>query len=473
MKVKTPQHGGAGGAKGTNYQKRRDKPIQTVTQSTEGRVTGLSRLHTAAKRNRSLQFNNLLHHITPELLLKAYQHLNRSAARGVDGVSWKSYGQNLPEKVQDLHQRIHTQTYRPQPVLRIWLPKPNGERRPIGITAVEDKVVQQALVWILEEIYEADFLGFSYGFRPGRNQHQALDAVYMAITTRKVSWVVDADISRFFDQIDHGWMMKFLRHRIADKRILRIIEQTLKAGVMEEGRKTRTRVGTPQGAVISPMLANIYLHYVLDLWARQWRRRQARGECYIVRFADDSVMGFQYRSDGYQFMEAMKRRLGKFGLKLNGDKTRLLEFGRFALSNRKQKNRKKPETFDFLGFTHICSVRRSDGGFMLKRITIAKKLRGKLKQVRQTLMKNRHKDVYRQGQWLKSVVQGHNNYYAVPGNLKAIDLFRREICRYWLRALRKRSQRHNITWKKMTKLIKYFIPSTRVIHPYPNQRLCV
>ena len=371
MKVKTPQHGGAGGAKGTNYQEWRDKPIQTVTQSAEGRMTGLSRLHVAAKRNRSLQFNNLLHHITPALLLKAYQHLNRSAARGVDGESWKSYGRNLSEKVQDLHQRIHTQSYKPQPVLRIWLPKPNGERRPIGVTAVEDKVVQQALVWLLEEIYETDFLGFSYGFRRGRNQHQALDAVYMAITTRKVSWIVDADISRFFDQIDHGWMMKFLRHRIADKRILRLIEQTLKAGVMEEGRKIRTRVGTPQGAVISPLLANIYLHYVLDLWAHQWRRKQARGECYIVRFADDSVMGFQYRSDGFHFMEAMKKRLEKFGLKLNEDKSRLLEFGRFALSNRKQKNRRKPETFDFLGFTHICSVRRSDGGFMLKRVTIS------------------------------------------------------------------------------------------------------
>ncbi|KEQ17206.1 DNA polymerase [Endozoicomonas numazuensis] len=473
VQVNTPDHGGAGGAKGTNRQKERDKPIQTVTQSAEGWTTGLSRLHTAAKRDRSLQFNNLLHHITPELLVKAYHRLNRKASKGVDGESWQCFGQNLAERVQALHTRIHTQAYKPQSVLRIWIPKADGDHRPIGITTVEDKVVQQALVWVLEAIYEADFLGFSYGFRPGRNQHQALDAVYMAITTRKVSWIVDADISRFFDQIDHGWMMKFLQHRIADKRILRLVEQTLRAGVVDDGRKIRTRLGTPQGAVISPLLANIYLHYVLDLWAHQWRRKQARGEGYIVRFADDSVMGFQYRSDALHFTGLLHRRLEKFGLKLNKGKTRLLEFGRFATSNRKQKNRPKPETFDFLGFTHICSTRRSDGGFTVKRFTSAKKLTAKLKEIKQILLRNRHRDVFEQGKWLKSVVQGHNNYFAVPGNLKAINLFRREICRYWLRALRKRSQRHTLTWTKMTKLIKYFIPSSMLTHPYPNQRLCV
>ena len=473
MQVNQPNHGGVGGAKGANRQEWRDKPVQTMTQSMEGRTTGLARLHTAAKQDRSLQFNTLLHHITLELLWKAYQRLNRKAAKGVDGESWQSYGQNLACRLKKLHTRLHTNTYKPQPVLRIWLPKPNGERRPIGITAIEDKVVQQAMVWVLEAIYETDFLGFSYGFRPERNQHQALDAVYMAVTTRKVSWIVDADISRFFDQIDHQWVMKFLRHRIADERILRLIELTLRAGVVDDGRKARTRVGTPQGAVISPLLANIYLHYVLDLWVHQWRRKQARGECYVVRFADDSVMGFQYRSDAEHFKELLNQRLEKFGLKLNPEKTRLLEFGRFAASNRQQKNKSKPETFEFLGFTHTCSKRRSDGAFQLKRFTAAKKLRSKLQEIKGILLRNRHRDIYEQGKWLQSVVQGHNNYFAVPGNLKAINAFRREICRYWLRSLRKRSQRHTITWKKMTKLVKLFIPGSRLTHPYPSERLCV
>jgi group II intron reverse transcriptase/maturase len=353
-------------------------------------------------------------------------------------VNWKEYGYNLAANLQRLHQRLHTQRYKPQPVLRAWRPKPNGEQRPIGITAVEDKIVQQALVWVLEQIYEVDFLEFSYGFRRNRNQHQALDATYIAITQRKVSWILDADMSKFFDTLNHDWLLKFLQHRIADKRLLELIEKTVKAGVVDNERFYKAELGSPQGAVISPLLANIYMHYVLDLWVRQWRGRYARGECHIVRYADDCVLGFQYNSDGRQFMRALEMRLDKFGLKLNRSKTHLIEFGRFAVSNRKERGQGKPATFDFLGFTHICSTRRSDGRFMLKRFTITKKLRAKLKQVKADLMKRRSQDVYKIGKWLGSVVQGHANYYGVPGNSMAINLFQTQCSRAWLRALRRR-----------------------------------
>jgi len=448
-------------------------PGLTMTQSVEGKLSGLERLHLKAKQDRSLQFDNLLHHVTPLLLTQAYKHLNRKSARGVDHESWADFGNKLEQRIKNLHNRLHSQQYRPQPVLRIWLPKPNGEKRPIGITAVEDKVVQQALLWVLEKIYEVDFLGFSYGFRPNRNQHRALDAVYVAISQKKVSWVLDADISKFFDTIDHAWLMKFLRHRIADKRILQLLEKIVKAGVIDEGRYSKTVVGTPQGAVISPLLANIYLHYVLDLWANQWRKRYARGECYIVRYADDSVMGFQYKSDGERFNRAFEGRLEKFGLSLNRSKTKLLEFGRFAIDNRRKRGLGKPETFEFLGFTHLCSINRLNSRFILKRISSAKKMTLKLHQIRQHLYKIRSKDMYGQGRWLKSVVQGHNNYYAVPGNSKALNAFRSEICRTWLKTLRRRGQRHPISWKKLTRLIKLFIPSAIILHPYPSMRLKV
>lgn len=446
---------------------------RTVTQSTAARSPRLARLQVKAKSDRSLRFNNLLHHITPELLTQAYQHLNRQSARGVDGESWGDFGRNLTERVTQLHQSLHTQKYQQQAVRRVWIPKLSGEQRPIGVTAVEDKVVQQALVWVLEGIYETDFLGFSYGFRPNRNQHRALDAVYVAITQKKVSWVLDADISQFFDEIEHDWLMRFLQHRIADHRILRLINQILKAGVLDDGRYIKTVAGTPQGAVISPLLANIYLHYVLDLWVNQWRKKSARGECYIIRYADDTVIGFQYRSDGEHFKRALDKRLEKFGLRVNQEKTRLLEFGRFAASNRKQRNQRKPETFDFLGFTHICSTKRSDGQFKLKRISSKKKVAAKLKALRLHLYKIRDKNIYDQGRWLQRVVVGHNNYYGVPENNQAMYQFRSDLCRAWLKALRRRGQRHPIAWWKLIKLTKLFIPYPKETHPYPSLRLRV
>ncbi len=444
-----------------------------MTQSMSQTRPGLIRLREAAKRTPRLRFNNLFHHIDAELLGEAYRHLNHRAAVGADGVDWAGYGDNLEEKLEELNRRLHTNCYRSQPVLRKWIPKANGQQRPIGITAVEDKVVQQAVVWILEAIYETEFMGFSYGFRPGRGQHDALDAVYMAITTRKVAWVLDADIKGFFDAVEHGWMMRMLEERIADKRLLRLIERMLKSGVQEEGVWTKAEVGTPQGAVISPILGNIYLHYVLDLWAHRWRRREASGEVYVVRYADDSVLGFQHRTDGERFVRELKVRLAKFGLSLNEEKTRLIEFGRFAAGNRRRRGEGKPEVFDFLGFTHLCSRRRSNGGFKLLRLTNAKRQRSKLRQLREVLIRNRFRHPVEVGAWLKRLVQGYFNYFAVPDNLKALSAFRREVCRAWMRALRRRSQKSGgMSWGAVARLIKRFIPATRVLHPYPSQRFC-
>ncbi len=463
-------HRGANGVKGSSNLESRIEPDRTATQSAESRLTGPMRIHQAANQDRSLRFDNLLHHLTPQRLLQAYQHLNKKSAKGVDGESWASYGSQISARIKSLHSRIHTMKYKPQPVKRIWILKANGDKRPIDITTVEDKVVQQALVWILETIYEVDFLGLSYGFRPNRNQHGALDAVYVAITQKKVSWVLDADIGRFFETISHEWLMKFLAHRIADKRMLVLVERTIKAGVIEEDRYSKTEEGTPQGAVMLPLLANIYLHYVLDLWANRWRKHHARGECYIVRYADDSVFGFQYEGDGVNFEKALSERLNKFGLALNQDKTRLIEFGRFAIRNYKEKSKGKPSTFNFLGFTHICSVKKSDGKFKLLRKTMAKKMQLKLAEINQALRKRINFDVYAQGKWLNKILTGHYNYYAVPGNRVALDRFKTAISRLWLKLLKRRSQKSTMNWKKLTKLIRFFLPSPRILHPYPSER---
>lgn len=442
-----------------------------MTQSITATLPALARLHAAAKRNRQQSFNNLMHPITEEMLEKAYRALNPKAAKGVDGKDWKSYGKNLKPSLKALCFRLHKNQYRPQPVKRIWIPKDNGQQRPIGITSLEDKIVQQALVWILESIYEQDFLGFSYGFRPQRNQHNALDAVHMAITTKKVSWVLDADIQGFFDAIDHERLMELIEHRVSDARILRLIKLTLTAGVMANGSKSKTVVGTPQGAVISPLLGNIYLHYVLDLWANQWRNRHARGEVYIVRYADDSVFCFQYKSDGERFQRALNDRLNKFKLSLNQSKTQLFEFGRFAQANRKERGERKPQTFDFLGFTHICSQKRSDGSFAVIRKTIAKRQRNKLKSIKAVLMDNYHDHPEKTGKWLKVVVQGYFNYYAVPGNLGVLDSFRTAVIHMWIKSMRRRSQGGKaVPWRKFVRLVEYFIPKARAVHPYPNQR---
>ena len=437
-------------------------------------MNGLDRIRETAVEDRDLRFTNLMHHLTAELLREAYEALKRNAAAGVDNVTWQEYGEGVESRIRDLHDRVQSGRYRAKPSKRVWLPKPDGRQRPIGIAALEDKIVQQGAVWVLNQIYEKDFYGFSYGFRPGRNPHNALDAIWVGITQRKVSWVLDADIKSFFDTINHAWLMEFLARRIADLRMLRLIRKWLRAGVSEEGEWSRTEAGTPQGAVISPLLSNIYLHYALDQWVSEWRKKEAIGEVIIVRYGDDFVMGFQYRHEAERFSEEMKERFAQYGLEIHGEKTRLIEFGRFAEANRAERGEGKPETFDFLGLTHICSRTRKDNRFTIRRKTIARRLRIKLVEVREAIIRRRHEPVPVLGKWLRSLTQGHFNYFAVPGNRKAIDRFRTEINKAWLFALRRRSQKsRNLTWDRIRGLIKTWIPTAKTQHPYPSQRLCV
>jgi RNA-directed DNA polymerase len=414
-----------------------------------------------------------MHHIKVELLRVSYHGLKRDAAAGVDEVSWQKYGEQLESRLKDLQDRLQSGRYRAKPSRRVWIPKPDGRQRPIGIAALEDKIVQQATVSVLNQIYEQDFLGFSYGFRPGRSPHNALDAIWVGITRRKVSWVLDADIRSFFDTINHMWLMKFVERRIADPRMLRLIRKWLRAGVSEDGEWSKTEVGTPQGSVISPLLSNIYLHYVLDEWVRDWRKKGACGEVIIVRFADDYVMGFQYRYEAEKFLKELKERFAYYGLEIHNEKTRLIEFGRFAEANRKARGEGKPEAFDFLGFTHICG-RRKDNRFIIRRKTIAKRLRAKLKEVRRQIMYRRHEPVPDQGKWLRSIVRGHFNYFGVPGNSDAIEVFRTEVRKAWLFALRRRSEKsRRLTWERTKLLFDTWIPTARLQHPYPDQRLRV
>jgi group II intron reverse transcriptase/maturase len=424
----------------------------------------------AAKWDRSLRFDNLLHHVTVSLLKRAYLGLRKEAAPGVDEQDWHAYGEGLAERLVRLHLAVQSGRYRARPVRRQWIAKPDGRQRPLGVTCVEDKIVQQALVWVLEAIFEVDFLGFSYGFRPGRSQHDALDAVYMAITTRKVGWVLDADIEACFDRIEHHKLLAVLGRRIADRRVLRLIEQMLVAGVVDDGTWQPSTVGVPQGAVISPLLANVFLHDAIDRWVHGWRERCARGMVSIVRYADDFVIGVQYRDDGERLQAALKDRLGRYGLTLHPTKTRLLEFGRFAAARRAKRGLGKPESFDFLGFTHCCARRRSDGEFALRRLSIGKRVRAFLQQVKAELKQRYGWSVARQGAWLGSKVRGYFQYHAIPGNRAALETVRREVNRLWLRTLRRRSQRHDLTWKRFNGWVRRWIPSSRIIHPYPNQR---
>lgn len=433
----------------------------------------LDRIREAAEKDKNLRFTSLLHHITEDLLRTAYITLNRTAAAGVDDVTWREYGKKLKDHLPALHERVQSGRYRAMPSKRIWIPKPDGRKRPIGIAVLEDKIVQQAVAMVLNRIFEVDFLGFSYGFRPKRNPHNALDAVWVGIEKRKVNWVLDADIKGFFDAISHEWLLKFLEHRIADQRLLRRCRKWLRAGVSEAGQWSKTDVGTPQGAVISPVLANLYLHHVLDLWVDAWRKT-ARGDVIIVRYADDFVMGFQYRNEADLFLQQLQERMAKFGLELHQEKTRLIEFGRFAAANRSKRGEGKPETFDFLGFTHICAKTKRGNRFTIRRKTIAKRLRAKVKKMKEGIRLRMHDPIPEQGQWLRAVVLGHLNYYAVPGNKQSTDAFRTAAMREWLHALRRRSQKaRSLTWKRFQRLVRTWLPTSRVRHPYPTQRLRV
>lgn len=444
------------------------------TQDRDGVQSALARVRQAACKDKKLRFTTLLHHIyNPAMLRKAYFGLKRNAAPGVDGQTWRSYGRDLEANLQDLSARLKRGAYRAKPVRRAYIPKPDGRRRPLGVTALEDKIVQRATVGVLNAIYETDFLGFSYGFRPGRGQHNALDALYTGLLTRKVNWVLDADIRGFFDAIDREWLMKFVEHRIADRRVVRLIRKWLNAGVLADGVRTNSETGTVQGGSISPLLANIYLHYAFDLWVQQWRTTRARGDVIVVRYADDFIVGFQYRGEAERFQAALRQRFAKFGLQLHPDKTRLIEFGPWAAHNRRKRGLGKPETFDFLGFTHICATKRSNGYFTVLRQTMRKRLTAKLAEVKAELKRRMHDPVPEVGRWLRSVVGGHFRYYGVPMNSPALDTFRFQAVRLWHRAMCRRSQRGRIRWDRMYRLVARYLPRVRIYHPYPLRRLGV
>ena len=476
--VKSPNNAGqpvAEGVEGRGLAK--GNPLQqnaSRTPSRTGASSALERVRQAAKGDKKMRFTALLHHIyNLETLRMAYFRLKKEAAPGVDGETWRHYGEDLESNLQNLSERLKRGAYRAKPVRRVYIPKADGRQRPLGVTALEDKVVQRAAVEVMNAIYETDFLGFSYGFRPGRSQHQALDALYAGLLTRKVSWVLDLDIKGFFDGISHEWLVKFVEHRVADRRVVRLIQKWLRAGVLEDGKHLRVEEGTPQGGSASPLLANIYLHYVFDLWVQVWRRKRAHGDVIVVRFADDIVLGFQVKSDAERFWAELTERFRKFALELHPEKTRLLEFGPFAAKNRKRRGEGKPETFNFLGFTHICGKKRSNGMFTVVRQTMRKRLQAKLNEVKTELRRRMHDPVPEVGQWLRSVVSGHFRYYGVPMNAPALHIFRFQIGRLWHRALSRRSQTGRVLWDRMRRLITRWLPPVRIYHPYPLRRMGV
>ncbi|MDR0620827.1 MAG: group II intron reverse transcriptase/maturase [Deltaproteobacteria bacterium] len=452
------------------------KPNTLHTQGCESQpeapevvINGIERVRQAAMKDKNLKFTSLMHHITPDLLWKSFMAINRNAAPGVDGVLWDEYKENLDDNIMGLYADIKAGAYRALPSRRQYIPKADGKLRPLGIASLEDKIVQRAVVEVLSAIYEVDFTDFSFGFRPNRGCHDALDLLYIDITQKKVNWILDADIQGFFDAISHDWMIRFLEHRIADPRMIRLIQQWLKAGIMEESEWKSTDLGTPQGGSGSPLLANVYLHYVLDLWV-EVQKKEARGEIHFVRYADDFVVGFQYKDDAERFHRLLGERLRKFDLTLHPTKTRLFEFGRFAAENRRRRGLKKPETFDFLGFTHICSLTRANRKFKLLRKTILKRRMAKLKSLGMELRKRINWSIKETGRWLKRVVTGYFNYYAVHDNLNILGSFRYHLGRLWMQTVRRRSHKAKMKWDKFVLIIDKWLPKPTLVHPYPNQR---
>ncbi|WP_078198456.1 group II intron reverse transcriptase/maturase [Cupriavidus necator] len=441
-------------------------------QNRESVSQGLERVRQAARQRKKEQFTALLHHITVDRLRESFYALKRNAAPGVDGMTWWYYEAELDEHLQRLHTQVLSGAFRAKPVRRQYIPKPDGKQRPLGIAALEDKIVQRAVVEVLNAIYEEDFLGFSYGFRPGRSQHDALDALATAITRTPVNWILDADIRSFFDSVSQDWLVRFLEHRIGDERIIRLVRKWLKAGVLENGELSISDTGTPQGAVVSPLLANVYLHYVFDLWANRWRRREAKGNVIILRYADDVVVGFEHEADARQFWDAMRLRLEEFSLALHPDKTRLLEFGRYAAVNRQSRGLSRPETFAFLGFIFICGRSRR-GAFQLQRKTRGDRMRAKLRQVKEELRRRMHDPIPAMGRWLQQVVRGYFAYHAVPTNSRVLGAFRYHVTDLWRRTLRRRSQKDAMTWERMNRLADAWLPQPRILHPWPDQRFAV
>ena len=439
------------------------------TQCWDNAMLGLSRVRENANKDKQQTFTALMHHLTPELLKESFYQLKRNAAKGVDGIGWHEYEENLDARLYDLYARIQKGRYKPKPARRVYIPKGNGEQRALSIQCTEDKIAQQAAVTLLNQIYETDFKGFSYGFRKGRSQHDALDVLAYAISKKKVNWVLDLDIRQFFDTVEHEWLIKMIQHRVRDKRLVKLIIRWIKVGVInEEGGRDAAQRGVPQGAVISPLLSNIYLHYVFDLWSHQWREKKARGDVIIVRYADDAVLGFQSKWDANEYLALLNRRLSQFGLATHPEKTRLIRFGRYATEQCREKA-EKLQTFDFLGFTHYCSTRRN-GEFKLGRKTIRKRLTKQINAVQAELRKRMHDSIGLTLKWLRSVLSGHINYYGVPGNSKSVSLFREEVVKRWFKMLRRRSQRNTITWEKFGPMTRNFLPKVRVVHAYPEMR---
>jgi group II intron reverse transcriptase/maturase len=442
------------------------------TQSRAAVSQALERVRQAARQRKKDRFTALLHHVTIDLLWLAFFALKKDAAPGVDGVTWQDYEADLERRLADLHDRVHRGAYRALPSRRGYIPKPDGQQRPLAVAALEDKIVQKAVLAVLNGIYEEDFLGFSYGFRPRRSQHDALDALVVGISSTKVNWILDADIRSFFDSVSQDWLVRFVEHRIGDARILRLVRKWLKAGVLEDGVVTVSETGTGQGSVISPLLANVYLHHVFDLWAQRWRRREARGDMIIVRYADDLVIGFEHETDARRFQEAMRERLEAFSLSLHPEKTRLIEFGRHAAARRAQKGLGKPGTFNFLGFTFICG-RSLRGRFVVVRRSRRDRMQAKLREIKEELRRRMHRPIPEQGHWLGQVVRGFFAYHAVPTNWAALAAFRHHVIRHWLRTLRKRSQRASFAWERMPKLADAWLPKPKTLHPWPNVRFAV
>jgi len=459
---------GRGLAKGNQVERTR-----TRTQSRTILQPELDRVRQVARSDAGARFTALWHHVYKvEQLREAYYGVKRQGAPGIDGETWEQYGNNLEANIKDLSQRLRSGGYRAKPVRRVYIPKADGRLRPIGIPVLEDKIVQRATVEVLNAVYEIDFMGFSYGFRPGRSQHDALDAVSVGLESRKVNWVLDADIRGFFDTIDHGWLVKFIEHRIADQRVVRHVKKWLNAGVLEEGKRIQVREGTPQGGSISPLLANIYMHYVFDLWAHWWRRKRANGEVIVVRYADDFIVGFQREADAKRFLRDLRERFARFNLELHPQKTRLLEFGRFAAENIKRRGQGKPQTFDFLGFTHICSKDRH-GKFVVRRRTARKKMLAKLASLKKQLWRRMHRPIKEVGAWLTLVLWGHYSYYGVPRNSQSLGAFRQKVVLMWKHVLARRSQKGRMTWKRMKTIAARWLPTPRIRHAYPSDRLRV
>jgi RNA-directed DNA polymerase len=451
-------------------------PREQNASRTQGRTdaqSALERVRQAARKDKKQRFTALYHHVYDiKRLRQAYRAVRHDAAPGIDGQTWQAYGADLEENLRDLSGRLRRGAYRAKPVRRAYVPKSDGKQRPIGLPTLEDKIVQRAVVEVMNAVYEVDFLGFSYGFRPGRNQHQALDALTVGIQTGKVGWVLDADIRSFFDTLRHEWLVKFIEHRIGDRRIVHLIQKWLRAGVLEDGSRTRSEVGTVQGGSVSPLLANLYLHHVFDLWVRWWRKTQARGRVIVVRYADDFVMGFQYHADAVRFQEELRARMSRFGLELHPDKTRLIQFGRYAAQTRAARGQGKPETFSFLGFTH-SGWKSKQGWFLVLRTTMRKRWQAKLREVHEELRRRMHDPVPEQGAYLRSVVAGHVQYYGVPGNSQSIRAFRWMVGWVWRQVLRRRSHKHRLTWARMHRLIARWLPPARICHPLPRVRLGV